>query len=164
MKKINVLAIVLSITSLVAHAGPDDYKKEIQVKSERQFGSLKDKVMTFVDKVRVTQGSLLIESDKLEVIATAGKGKEVFVASGKPAHYSQELEPGKQMKAKANEIRYDVGAAMLILSGDAELSQAGSLVQGSVIRYSLEKQELEAESGGKQSEQVTTVFTPEGKQ
>ncbi|WP_337842825.1 lipopolysaccharide transport periplasmic protein LptA [Rheinheimera sp.] len=164
MKITKVLALLLCTASLVVQAAQDDHKKEIQVGSDRQFGSLKDKVMTFVDNVKVQQGSLLIEADKLEVIATEGKGKEVFIASGNPAHYSQEFEQGKKITAKAKEIKYDVGAALLILTGDAELSQAGSMVQGSVIRYNLEKQELAAEADGKKSERVTTVFTPEGKQ
>ncbi|MFC4655304.1 MULTISPECIES: lipopolysaccharide transport periplasmic protein LptA [Rheinheimera] len=164
MKITKVLALLLCTAALASQAAQDDYKKEIQVGSDRQFGSLKDKVMTFVDNVKVQQGSLLIEADKLEVIATEGKGKEVFIASGNPAHYSQEFEQGKKIIAKAKEIKYDVGAALLILIGEAELSQAGSMVQGSVIRYNLVKQELAAEADGKKSERVTTVFTPEGKQ
>ncbi|KKL01088.1 lipopolysaccharide transport periplasmic protein LptA, partial [Rheinheimera mesophila] len=120
--------------------------------------------MTFVDNVKVEQGSLLIEADKLEVIASAGKGKEVFIASGQPATYSQMLDGEKPIRASANEIRYDVANGTLVLTGNAELSQSGSMVQGAVIKYNLEKQELEAQSDGKKTERVTTVFSPEGKE
>ncbi len=72
--KSNIILLSIALTfSSVVQAGPDDFKKEIQVGSDRQFGSIKDKVMTFVDNVKVEQGSLLIEADKLEVIASAGE-------------------------------------------------------------------------------------------
>lgn len=164
MKNNIILFSLALIFSGSVYAGSDDFKKEIQVGSDRQFGSIKDKVMTFLDNVKVEQGSLLIEADKLEVIASAGKGKEVFIASGKPATYSQRLDGDKPIKASANEIRYDVANGTLVLTGNAELSQSGSMVQGAVIKYNLEKQELEAESDGKKVERVTTVFSPEGKQ
>jgi lipopolysaccharide export system protein LptA len=164
MKSNIILISIALLFSSLSFAGPDDFKKEIQVGSDRQFGSIKDKVMTFVDNVKVEQGSLLIEADKLEVIASAGKGKEVFIASGKPATYSQLLDGDKPIKASANEIRYDVANGTLVLTGNAELSQNGSMVQGALIKYNLEKQELEAESNGKKTERVTTVFSPEGKQ
>ena len=163
--KSNIILLSIALAfSGICLAGPDDFKKEIQVDSDRQFGSIKDKVMTFVDNVKVNQGSLLIEADKLEVIASAGKGKEVFIASGQPAKYSQMLDGDKPIKASANEIRYDVAKGTLVLTGNAELSQNGSMVQGAVIKYNLEKQELEAESDGKKTERVTTVFSPEGKE
>lgn len=164
MKIIKVIALLLGTLSLSLYAASDDHKKEIQVDADRQSGSLKEKVMVFSDNVRVTQGSLVITANKLEVIASEGKGKEIFIASGSPASYSQEFEKGKQIKASANEIKYDVGATVLVLTGNAELSQAGSSVQGALIRYNLAKQEIEAEANRQKSERVTTVFSPEGKE
>ena len=62
----------------------------------------------------------------------------------------------------ANEIRYEVSSRILTLTGKAEINQSGSLVKSEKIQYDLEKQKLNAE-GGKDTERVTTIFTPEKK-
>ena len=52
--------------------------------------------------------AVLPEADEVEVIASEGSGREIFIARGKPASYSQTLEDGTPVSAKANEIRYEV--------------------------------------------------------
>ena len=102
-----------------------------------------------------------MKADQLEINASAGKGKEIYIATGSPVSYSQLLADGKPVTAQAKEMRYEPSNRTLTLSGDAELTQSGSVVKASVIRYNLEKQQLSAESN--ESKRVTTIFTPEEK-
>ena len=105
----------------------------------------------------------MIEADEVEVIASEGSGREIFIARGKPASYSQTLEDGTPVSAKANEIRYEVINRTISLSGNAELQQDTSKVQGDNITFDMITEQLLATGGaGENGEgRVTTVFTPE---
>ncbi|AMJ76296.1 lipopolysaccharide transport periplasmic protein LptA [Alteromonas stellipolaris] len=143
-------------------AAESDFNKPIKVDSKSQFVDGKNKTSLFKDDVRITQGSLVINADEVEVIASEGDGREIFVARGKPASYSQELEDGATVTAKANEIRYEVVNRTISLQGSAELQQDTSKVQGDKITFDMVTEQLLA-TGGKDGEggRVTTVFTPE---
>ncbi|MDP5205666.1 lipopolysaccharide transport periplasmic protein LptA [Alishewanella sp. SMS9] len=159
--KINSLMIVLAFFSAVSLAAEPDHKQPISVDADKTLASLIDSIASYADNVVVRQGSMLIKADKLEVDASAGKGKEVFITTGSPATYSQTLPGDRPVTAQANEIRFDRASRILTLSGNAEVMQSGSLVRGAVIRYNIELQQLSAE--GEQNRRVTTIFTPENK-
>ncbi len=154
--------LLLSVASTAAQAKNSDFEQSVSVSAKKFDGSLDDKTLVYSGSVTVSQGTLLIKADKLVIDSSAGKGKEVFIASGEPAQYSQTLEGDKPIQANANEIRYDFATRVLTLTGKAEINQSGSLVQSAKIQYDLEKQTLNAESGGKE-ERVSTIFTPEKK-
>ena len=143
-----------------AQAGKEDFKLPIKVGAKSQFVDGILKTAHYKDDVKVTQGSLNIDADELLINAEAGQGKEVFIATGNPAIYSQTLDDGNQITAKANEIRYTVATRTLDLKGNAELVQDSSLVQGEFLSYNVEKEQLLANGGGN-NERVTTVFQPE---
>lgn len=156
--KVYYLAVVLLSAPLLA-AKPD-YSQQIQIDADN-LSSIKENVLTYRNNVIVSQGTMQMKADKLEIDASAGKGKEVYIASGNPVLYSQTVADGKPVTAKANEVRYEPVTRLLTLTGDAELTQSGSVVKASVIRYNVEKQELSADSNNKK--RVTTIFTPEEK-
>jgi len=150
------------LTSTAAFAAESDFSQPIKVDSKSQFVDGKNKTSLFKDDVRITQGSLVINADEVEVIASEGEGREVFVARGTPASYSQKLEDGTPVTAKANEIRYEVVNRTISLVGNAELQQDTSMVKGDNITYDMKTEQLLA-TGGEDGKggRVTTVFTPE---
>lgn len=159
--KINILPVVaLLLCSLSVQANQPDYTQKIQIDADN-LSSVKENVLTYRNNVVVTQGSLQLKADQLEINATAGKGNEVYIATGNPVTYSQLLADGQQVTAQAKEMRYEPSNRTLTFSGEAELAQSGSVVKASTIRYNVEKQELSAESN--ESKRVTTIFTPEEK-
>ncbi|MDX1392216.1 MAG: lipopolysaccharide transport periplasmic protein LptA [Rheinheimera sp.] len=157
--KINLIFALL-LSSSAAMAAKPDYAQQIQIDADKLI-SVKENVLTYRSNVHITQGSLQMKADQLEINASAGKGKEVYIATGTPVSYSQLLADGKPVTAQAAEMRYDPANRTLTLSGDAELAQSGSVVRASTIIYNVEKQQLTAESD--ESKRVTTIFTPEDK-
>jgi lipopolysaccharide export system protein LptA len=156
-------SLLIAFTSGSVVASEDDFSKPIKVDAKSQFVDGKNKTSLFRDDVLITQGSLVISADEVEVIASAGEGKEVFVARGNPASYSQQLEDGTPVSAKANEIRYEVINSTISLNGKAELKQDTSMVQGDSITFDMITEQLLA-TGGEDDDgegRVTTVFTPE---
>ncbi len=161
--KINKLSAVLFVLfSTAVLAKTTDFSEPIEVNADRNEASLKQQMLVYSGNVIVKQGTLLIKADKLTVDRSAGEGKEVFIAVGRPAMYSQVLDGDKPIQASAEEIRYAMATRVLTLTGKAEITQSGSLVRSAKIEYDLLKQQLSAESEeGK--ERVTTIFTSEGK-
>jgi len=161
--KINKLSALLVLClSTAVFAKTTDFSEPIEVNADRNEASLKQQMLVYSGNVIVKQGTLLIKADKLTVDRSAGEGKEVFIAVGQPAVYSQVLDGDKPIQASAEEIRYAMATRVLTLTGKAEITQSGSLVRSAKIEYDLLKQQLSAESAeGK--ERVTTIFTSEGK-
>jgi lipopolysaccharide export system protein LptA len=152
----------LVLLSTAVQAKTTDFSQPIEVNADRNEASLKQQMLVYSGNVIVKQGTLLIKADKLTVDRSGGEGKEVFIAVGRPAVYSQVLDGDKPIQASAEEIRYTMATRVLTLTGKAEITQSGSLVRSAKIEYDLLKQQLSAESEeGK--ERVTTIFTSEGK-
>lgn len=160
--KTNSLWLFGWLFSLGVIAAPADYTLPVDISADFWEASIKDNISIYREKVVIRQGTMLIKADKLEANASAGKGREVLIASGSPATYYQLLEDGRPVTAKANEIHYDLASRTLTLSGNAELTQSGSQVQSALIRYNIERQELQAQSD-ENTRRVTTIFTPETK-
>lgn len=141
----------------IAQAGQKDFDLPMKIISNFQTVDGKRKTSIFKEDVRITQGSLSIDADEVEVMASLGEGKEIFIARGNPASYTQTMDDGKTITAKAAEIKYSVESRTLDLTGDAELIQDSSMVQGGSITFNLEKEQLIAGGDGKNN-RVTTVF------
>lgn len=154
-------SLTLAVSPSLVLAAKSDFKKDIEVFSESQFLDGKNKKSILIDNVQVTQGSLSIQADRVEVEAGYGKGKEVFIATGKPAIYSQTLDDGRLVEARAFEIRYEVANRTISLTGEAELNQNTSVVKGDSIVYDMEKEQLMAKGDGSGDGRVRTVFSLE---
>ena len=162
----NSLSTTLALLCLAlagsVNASQSDFDLPIKVDSKTQFVDGKRKTSIFKEDVHVTQGSLRIDADEVEVIAGLGEGKEIFIARGKPAMYSQTMDDGRTITAKANEIKYMVETRTLDLTGNAELFQDASMVKGDTISFNLEKEQLIA-GGDSEDSRVTTVFQTDSK-
>lgn len=148
---------LLVLTTTNAVAAEKDFDLPIKVDSKAQFVDGKTKTSIFREDVRITQGSLKIDADEVEVIASQGEGSEVFIARGNPASYSQTMDDGSAISAAANEIRYELSLSTLTLSGNAELQQNSSQVTGDSIVFNMELEQLVAQGS---ETGVTTIFQP----
>lgn len=158
------LALICSVVAINVIADEADFKQPITVDSETQFVDGKRKTSIFRKDVHVSQGSLKIDAEEVEVNAAQGEGKEVFIARGTPAVYSQTMDDGSDIRAVAKEIKYSVATRTLTLTGAAELHQNSSMVKGESITFNLDKQQLLAEGQAGENGRVTTVFRPDPKQ
>lgn len=164
---IPLAASVISMVSLAVMtpavlADSSDFDQPIKVDAKSQFIDGKKKTSTFKDDVTITQGSLIIIANEVQVIASEGDGKEVFIAYGEPASYSQTMDDGTKVKASADEIRYEVARKLISLNGEAQIQQNTSMVQGDSITYDMGKEQLLATGGESgNSGRVTTVFRPD---
>jgi lipopolysaccharide export system protein LptA len=159
--KINKLSLIVStlLISFASIALESDFDQPIHVSSVSQHASMKNNTVVFQDDVLLTQGSIKLTADKLTVIRGKQANQEIMTAEGKVATFHQTQADGKPIDAQANSIRYDVAKAKITLTGNAQVKQLDSRINGSKIVYFLETEELTVSNDGKKT-RVTTVFLP----
>jgi lipopolysaccharide export system protein LptA len=154
------LIIGMMMYSLSANALQSDYDQPINVSSVSQHAQMKSNTITFTDDVLLTQGTIKITGDKLTVIRGQQANQEVMIAEGQVATFYQTQDDGKPFDAEANTIHYDVAKSKITLTGNAQVKQLDSQINGSKIIYFLETEELLVESDKASQQRVKTVFLP----
>lgn len=163
---INLTLVLCFCFSQFAYSLETDFGKNIIIDANQQKLDLKNNTLTFLGKVEISQGSLKMTADKLEVIKNESENnqQELLIATGQPTLYTQTLESGEVLTAQALEIRYLVAEKLLTLKGEAKITQKDSLVNGDKIEYDLTKQKLVASSNKQSGNKVRTVLTPKSEQ
>ena len=156
---VNAALLTLLLSSTASHARESDYQQPVKVDSDTQQAELNTNVITFLNNVVIHQGSIVMHANKVVVIRHE-KGNDEMIATGTPATFQQTLDNGKIVNAKASELKYQLKDRLVTLTGKAELKQDDNKVNGDVIRYDIEKQQMMAESKGTGS-RVTTIFSPQ---
>lgn len=145
-------------------AGKGDFSQEIKIASSNQSVDGIAKKSNFWGAVVIQQGSLTVKADEVEVDASQGNGKQIFIAKGQPAEYSQQQEDGSIVTAKANRIEYHLDSRSLSLDGNAEIEQNNSSVKGESIIFNMELEQILAQSENNETGRVITIFQPEKKE
>lgn len=161
IKKIlaNIAIATTSLLIFSAQAENNDANQDILIKAKRQSADLKNKIASYLDDVIITQGSLTISADLVQVISQSQTSDKIYVAKGSPAKFEQKLEDGSPITLEAEEIRYDPASNIITIKGNAKLSQEGSEVSGDKITYNTKTEQLEAE--GNLTDSVTTILQPQ---
>ncbi|MCH2056872.1 MAG: lipopolysaccharide transport periplasmic protein LptA [Thalassotalea sp.] len=160
-KRLASVLVTALLAAPLAQAAKIDLEKEILIKAGRTAGDLKNRIATYLDNVVISQGSLSIKADLVQVHSFENKDAETYVAKGEPAVFEQLLEDGSKIQLQADEIRYEPNTYNITITGNALLSQAGSEVRGSKIVYNTLTEQLEAEGGSDSG--VTTILKPKSK-
>ena len=165
---IKTLSTSILLTSLFlgltasAHAAKKDLNQEITIKSKRQSADLKNKIASYLDDVSINQGSISISADIVQVYSNASNDTaekfDIYIAKGKPAVFQQQLEDGSLISLQASEIKYQPDQYTITVSGNAQVKQAGSKMNGDIITYNTLSEKLEGQSNN--DEHVTTILQP----
>ena len=155
------LATAFSLLISSVNAEKFDVDQEIKISSSRQAADLKNKIFSYIDNVIISQGTLTINAELVQVIAQDESEDKIYIAKGSPATFEQTLEDGSPINLQANEIRYEPAKNIVVISGNALLRQEGSEVSGSKITYNFETEYVNAES--LENAKVETVLQPKSK-
>ena len=155
--------LIALLFSANCYAGKDDFTKKIELASLYQNADGIAKRATYKGNVVILQGSLKVSADELEIDASQGEGNEIFIATGNPATYSQQQEDGSIVTAQADRIEYHRQTSSLTLEGNAEIKQNSSSVQGELIKFNMELEQIIAQGSDQESGRVITTFQPVSK-
>jgi len=157
-----LLTLLTFVLAAPANAAKKDLNQEITIKSKRQSADLKNKIASYLDDVSISQGSISIIADIVQVHSTVndktGLKSDTYLAKGKPAIFKQQLEDGSLISLQAYEIKYQPDQNSITVSGNAQVKQAGSKMSGDIITYNTLNEKLEGQSNN--DEHVTTILQP----
>ncbi len=162
------LLLTISLTFVtgfpaMSYAGKEDFSKTIEIASQQSFLDRIAKTSVYRGNVSITQGTLELKAEEMQIDASNGEDKEVFVATGTPAQYSQQQENGTMVYARANKIEYHRETRTLSLEGNAEVEQNSSSVKGNSIVFNMELEQIMAQGQNQEDGRVITILQPENK-
>lgn len=159
MKLLHLSLIACLFATSSAYALKSDSEQPIYIDSDKQNLDMKSNKVTFTGDVKLKQGSINMNADKLIVIRNPEDGSlREIEGYGEPATFSQLTDDGKTLNGQAKELYYKVTTDQLTMITDAVLSQDESTIRGNKITYKIGSQKLTADSGG--GERVKTVLQP----
>jgi lipopolysaccharide export system protein LptA len=154
---VGVIALLLSFVGPLAHALKSDADQPINIRARSIEANEKTGVSIYKGNVVLTQGSLRVEADRLEVTLRNGQ-TDLIRAWGKPVRMHSRTDAGEEIRAKAARVEYHGPQRRIDLYGDAELKRDADVFNGAVVHYALDDQRFSAEGGD--GGQVSAVLQP----
>ena len=147
MKWTNLLTlavIVAGLWSMNTVALPDDRDQPIHITAETASINDKTGITTYKGNVIITQGSILIEADHVDMFR-GDDGVEKMIAKGAPAHFRQQPEVDSAFSdAWGLHILYMIDDDKLTITQQAKVVQEQDTFTGEKIIYDLEKSIVDA--------------------
>lgn len=156
-----VTAALLSLCTPVL-AERADRDKPVQIEADTVRMDDLQKIAVYEGKVILTQGTLRVQADRVEVRQDA-EGFLTGTALGKPVHFRQRLDgKGDWVDAWANRVEYDARKEQVRLIGDALLKKGEEELRGDLITYDARSELYQASGGlpGQKPGRVRAVIMP----
>ena len=148
------------LTAAIAHAERADRDKPVNLEADQVTVDDNKQTATFIGKVVLTQGTLVIRGDRM-VVQQDADGFKYGVAYGNLASFRQKREGyDEYIDGFAERIEYDSKAEKLEMFNRAYLKKSNDDVRGNYISYEIATEFFKVVGGGKQA---ATAGNPEGR-
>ena len=147
--------IYLYCASFGVYALPDDAKQPIQVKAYTVVIDERKGLSTYTGDAKVSQGSLMLSADKIELYSNQKEVTKVLAigSKNKLAYYKQN-QPNRSrfIEAGAIKINYLIKKEIVQLRGKAHLIQGFDKFSGGTLDYDIKNDKviLEQSKDGKE--------------
>ncbi|KLN64020.1 MULTISPECIES: lipopolysaccharide transport periplasmic protein LptA [Vibrio] len=164
MKLSHLSLISCLLLSSQAMALSTDQDQPVYIDSDSQQLDMQSNKVTFLGDVKLKQGSININADKVIVLRDPKDGSiQEIEGYGDLATFSQLTDDGKTLYGEAKELYYVMADDQLTMIDEAMLSQDDSVIRGTKIRYKISSQKLIAD-GKEKGDRVSTVLQPQAVQ
>ncbi len=150
-----ILLTLLLISS--AQAQVADQTKPINVKADNSEFNERAGTQILSGNVEVTQGSMSIAADKIEIEIKDGALFKI-TGTGRPIRFQQMTLDNQLMRGECQEIIYNTATSNITFKGDAKFERPGQKLTGHSIEYNLN--ELTFKAAGNQDGRVNIVLQP----
>lgn len=148
------------VAAAAVHAERADRGKPVNLEADQVTVDDNKQTATFIGKVILTQGTLMIRGDRM-VVQQDADGFKYGVAYGNLASFRQKREGyDEYIDGYAERIEYDSKAEKLQMFNRAHLKKANDDVRGNYISYEVATEFFRVIGGGKQA---ATAANPEGR-
>jgi len=161
--KASALLFLALICCQKSFALTGDFKQEAAVTADSQYIDIGKSIAVYKGNVTITQGSISIMADRLEVYNHGNSGLELMVLIGNPAIFSQTVDDGTVISAQAKEVRFERASNIIKLNREAQLTWGKNVVKGETITYDMIRKLLNADGNAEKDNQVTTILQPNEK-
>lgn len=118
----------------------------IQIKADSLEVDLKNNQATYSGKVQINQASFRLSADKV-IVFFDNQQPSRLEAKGNPLYFQQQSDDGL-WQGQAKRLSYRLDSGLLILEGDAELSQGKNQMRSQSLTYDLNQSRLKASGKG----------------
>lgn len=131
-----LLGVLTLASAGIAHAELADREKPLHLEADRVVVDDARQHSIFEGKVQLTQGTLLIQADRIEVSEDA-RGYQRLTATGAPAKFWQRFEGSNEYaEGYGDTIEYDTHDETVDFFGNARVKRGQDEVLGAHITYS----------------------------
>ena len=163
MKLSHLSLIACLFASTQAFALSTDRDQPVYIDSDSQQLDMQSNQVTFLGDVKLKQGSININADKIIVTRNKDGSINKIEGYGNVATFSQLTDDGKTLYGEAKELHYEVSNDLLTMINQAMLAQDDSEIRGNHIRYHISSQKLIAD-GKQKGDRVSTILQPQAVQ
>ncbi|WP_313660806.1 lipopolysaccharide transport periplasmic protein LptA [Acinetobacter variabilis] len=144
LKRAALLSLV-ALGSATAFALPSDRNQPITLLADRATFNERTGVTTYSGNVIIEQGTMKLQANSIVANLNNKKQISLITATGSPAQFQQKVDPAKGLaKGQAQKIVYNAETGIITLSGNAYLQQDGASIRGNILKYSMNKGDIEA--------------------
>jgi lipopolysaccharide export system protein LptA len=150
--------VVLSMACSAAYALTSDSDQPISVRARSVEANEKTGISIYRGNVVMSQGTLRLEADRVEVTLRDGI-TELVRAWGRPARIQSRSDKGEELRARAlRVVYYGTETRRVDLYGEVEIKRDADVFTASVVHYALDDQTFSAE--GDSDGQVSAILQP----
>jgi len=138
-----------------------DETQPVQITANSLKANEKAGKSVYKGNVIVTQGSLTLKGDSIDISHPKGQLQQV-IALGKPATFKRYSQVDQAwLKGRANKIQYNPIAKTVLLEGNAQVEEPGKhIITGPKLFYDITNQTLQAQSTATEKKRISVTFNP----
>lgn len=155
-----LLAFTLSLSSL-AHALPTDQDEPIYVEADSANIDEAKGITRYTGSVIITQGSMVLKGETVDLLRGNDDTINQIISKGAPAYFEQRPQLDQEITyATGSTLDYTVSSQLLLITGDAKVTQGGDEFTGAKINYDMANSKVKAFSSENGSQRVQMVLQP----
>lgn len=155
------LALAALLAGANALAAPPAADRPFYIEADQVVIDDRKGISVYSGSVRLSQDGVELRADKITVHSPAQRLERV-VAEGNPVHYEQKGGPqGRDTRAEARRVEYDVKSRNLLLLDQAHLWQGQNEFSGERIEYDTRREVVTATRSEAEDSRVRVIIQPE---
>lgn len=146
VKLIGLLSLLLStqVFSTLAYSKSGDNQQPIHVEADRLEVRDNDNISIYTGNVKLTQGSLEIQSDQLTLYFDKNKILTLMKMAGSPATLRLLNDSNQEITGEAMKMEYHEPESTLLLFDKAKLTQGADVIESNKINFNIDSNNMEA--------------------
>jgi lipopolysaccharide export system protein LptA len=137
-------AVALSVACSTAYALKSDADQPIKIRARNIDANEKTGVSVYRGNVVMSQGTLRVEADRVEITFRDGRA-ELVQAWGQPVRMQSRSDNGEDLRGRALRVVYRGTKRLIDLYGDVELKRDSDVFASAAVHYALDDQTFSAE-------------------